>query len=135
MMIVVGDALATVIIFLAVIETPTLLFLWFATDLPSHERQLLITGVKNTIYLAFSWPRLENNQAGFVRVLLLAPLFTSAWLWVYLLVAYVMRALSHLPSSLRPLSKVMDFENHPVRTIGYVAATVSAAIVGIITLI
>jgi hypothetical protein len=62
-------------------------------------------------------------------------LLTSAWLWVYLIVAYGMRALSQLPSWLNLLSKVTDFENHPVRSIGYVAAGVSALIVAIATLV
>jgi hypothetical protein len=67
--------------------------------------------------------------------LLLAPLFTSAWLWVYLIVAYAMRGVNRVPGLLQLLSKVQDFEAHPVRTIGYVAATVSAVFVAIITLV
>jgi hypothetical protein len=58
----------------------------------------------------------------------------SISLWVDLLVAYAMRAANYLPLWLRPLSKVMDFESRPVRTIGYVAAAVAALIVGVITL-
>jgi len=40
-----------------------------------------------------------------------------------------MRALTYVPGSLKALSKVLDFEGHPVRTIGYVAASVSTALV------
>jgi hypothetical protein len=134
MAIVVGDALATIIILLALISVPYLAALWLA-DLPYQLRQMFIDEITDYIHLAFSWPHLEDSLKGFKRMLFLAPLFTSAWLWVYLIVAYGMRGLSRLPSWLRPLSKVMDFENHPVRTIGYVAATVSAAIVGMITLV
>jgi hypothetical protein len=134
MAIVVGDALATIIVFLALISAVTLVPLLFL-NLPYDARQGLGIQLTNRIYVAFSWPRLEDNQREFTIMLFLAPLFTSAWLWVYLIVAYGMRVLSHLPSWLRPLSRVMDFENHPVRTIGYVAATVSAAIVAIITLV
>jgi hypothetical protein len=32
---------------------------------------------------------------------------------------------------LKALSKVLDFEGHPVRTIGYVAASVSTALIAI----
>jgi len=59
----------------------------------------------------------------------LAALLTSAWLWLYLVVAYAMRILSLVPYWAKLLSTVSDFDNHPVRTIGYVAATASAAIV------
>jgi len=99
------------------------------TSLSIPELMLLMTKT------AFSWPHIAHDQTGIGRLMFLAPLFTSAWLWVYLVVAYAMRAANYLPSWLRPLSRVMDFESHPVRTIGYVAATVSAMIVGIITLV
>ena len=62
-------------------------------------------------------------------------LLTSAWLWVYLIVAYGMRAMSQVPPLLNRLSKVLDFSGHPVRSIGYVAAAVSAIIVGVGTLL
>jgi len=70
-----------------------------------------------------------------IWILYCAALLTSAWLWIYLIVAYVMRAATHLPTALRLLSNVLDFNKHPVRTIGYAAATVSAAIVAIVTLV
>jgi hypothetical protein len=63
--------------------------------------------------------------------LLLATLFTSAWLWIYLIVLYGMRVVSFVPGGLAALSKVQDFEKHPIRTVGYVAATISAAVVAI----
>jgi hypothetical protein len=45
------------------------------------------------------------------------------------------RGVNRVPAFLSLLSKVQDFEAHPVRTIGYVAATVSAVVVAIITLV
>jgi hypothetical protein len=96
--------------------------------------QDVVRTATQTALIAFSWPHIEDSARGLTRLAYLAPLLTSAWLWAYLLVAYAMRAASYLPSWLRPLSKVMDFESHPVRTIGYVAAAVSALIVGISTL-
>jgi hypothetical protein len=65
-------------------------------------------------------------------LLYLAALLTSAWLWIYLIVSYGMRL---FPRILAVLSRIQDLENHPVRTIGYAAATVSAAIAIIVTLI
>jgi hypothetical protein len=64
-----------------------------------------------------------------------AALLTSAWLWIYLIVAYGMRVVSFLPLVLRRLSKILDFEEHPVRTLGYLAATVSAVLIWIATMI
>jgi hypothetical protein len=135
MAVVVGDALSTVAIFVGVLIGSVLAVIWFYGAPTLDERQELITILADTIYFAFSFPHLEDSEGGIERMLFLAPLLTSAWLWVYLVVAYGMRLASHLPSWLRPLSKVMDFEHHPVRTIGYVAATVSAAIVGAMTFV
>jgi hypothetical protein len=133
-----GDTLSTMVMFLAIILTPSLGFLLFVIlseplqtiDEDAFMIMSLVDEIIHTIYLAFSSPHLENNTKAFTRVLLLAPLLTTAWLWVYLIVAYVMRAIIGFPSLLKLLSKVMDLENHPVRTVGYVAATVSAMIVG-----
>ena len=138
--VVVGDAFATLVIALAVAEIIPLsmyLIIVLANDpeaAPLRD-QFRIAAI-NMTSIPFSWPHIvDNDLSGLTRLLFLAPLFTSAWLWVYLLVAYAMRAANYLPSWLRPLSKVMDLESHPVRTMGYVAATVCALIVGIITLV
>jgi|HubBroStandDraft_2_1064218.scaffolds.fasta_scaffold68489_1 hypothetical protein len=78
----------------------------------------------------------QGPQAEYIGFwLYAAALLTSAWLWVYLIVAYGIRGLNLLLRRIEPLSNFMDFDNHPVRTIGYAAATISAAIVGIISLI
>jgi hypothetical protein len=63
--------------------------------------------------------------------LLLATLFTSAWLWIYLIVLYGMRIVSYVPAGLMALSKVMDFEKHPMRTVGYIVAAICAVVVAI----
>ena len=76
-----------------------------------------------------------HDRVHLVPLLYAVALLTSAWLWVYLIVAYGMRAVSHLPSWVKLLSKVTDFDNHPVRSIGYVTAAVSAVIVAIVTLV
>jgi hypothetical protein len=68
-------------------------------------------------------------------LLYLTALLTSAWLWVYVGVAYLLRFTSYVPRLLKLLGRFIDFENHPVRTIGYVAATVSASLVAIYTVI
>jgi hypothetical protein len=78
---------------------------------------------------------LDPRAISVTQLLYLAALLTSAWLWVYLLVAYAMRSINFVPRWIKPLSKVTDFEHHPVRTIGYVAATVSAVVVAIVTLV
>jgi hypothetical protein len=78
---------------------------------------------------------LSSSEHLFANALLLAALLTSAWLWVFLVVAYAIRAVSLVPRVLKPLSKVMDIENHPVRTIGYVSATLSSAVVLVLTML
>jgi hypothetical protein len=127
--VVVGDAFATLVVTLAFAGIVPLI----AHLLGANTRYALQNWI-TMAFIAFSWPHIGDSLAGARRLMWLVPLFTSAWLWVYLLVAYAMRAANYLPLWLRPLSKVMDFESHPVRTIGYVAAAVGALIVGIITL-
>jgi hypothetical protein len=68
-------------------------------------------------------------------LLYLVALLTSAWLWVYLIIAYGIRLVSHVPTLLKLLSRVQDFEEHPVRTTGYVVAAAMSAIVVILVVI
>jgi hypothetical protein len=126
MAIVVGDVVITKVIALTILLAPlvTIALVDRDPDLVHALEQLAIS--------AFSWPR--PGVLDYERLIFLAPLFTSAWLWVYLIVAYAMRGINRFPAFLKLLSKVQDFEAHPVRTIGYVAATVSAIFVGIMTL-
>lgn len=56
----------------------------------------------------------------------LVALLTSAWLWTYVLGAYAMRLLSFIPVVIRTLSKILDLNEHPVRSLGYVVAALSA---------
>jgi hypothetical protein len=144
--VVIGDATATILIYVAVVSLPATMIVIVFEVLSHPDEQLfhllyskgpvnyLIDGIIGRLYLAFSWPELGGKE-GIWRMQLLAPLLTSAWLWVYLVVAYGMRGVSRVPSWLKVMSKVIDFDNHPVRTIGYVAATVGAAIVAMVTLI
>jgi hypothetical protein len=61
-------------------------------------------------------------------------LLTSAWLWMYVIVSQSLRILSFVPAFVSGLSKVADLDEHPVRTIGFLAACVSSVIVGIFVL-
>jgi hypothetical protein len=120
--VVVADAVATVVIYVVIISIPNEVAIFGSAE----TREKAIAGIADVANLAFSWPHLN-----FARMVFLAPLFTSAWLWVYLIVAHGMRAPTYVPGSLKALSKVLDFEGHPVRTIGYVAASVSTALIAI----
>jgi hypothetical protein len=132
MAVVIADVLATIVITVVAAISINALFgngglaygnFWLGTPLILHiERAAKF--------------QLLYFQQGFAvsKLEFLPPLLTSAWLWVYLIVAHAMRTVNRVPALLRLLSKVQDFEAHPVRTIGYVAATVSAIFIGIITL-
>jgi hypothetical protein len=93
----------------------------------------------NTIdaLVSMTWASLNYKTTTILPIWLLysAALLTSAWLWVYLIVAYGMRTLSKISPLFKALTKILDFNDHPVRSIGYVAAAVSAIIVGVATLI
>ena len=62
-------------------------------------------------------------------------MLTSAWLWVYLIAAYASRAINDMPQLIRVLSRFLDFDGHPAKAIGYVAAAASALIVGLLSII
>jgi len=116
---VLGDFISTILTFLLV----WILFGITYDYLMGVGPQIIIDDAKYNLHM-FTDSR--------VRLLYLSALLTSAWLWVYLVVAHTMRLLRFVPSTLNHVSKVMDFQDHPVRTLGYVAAAVSAGIVLII---
>jgi hypothetical protein len=121
--IVIGDFLATTVIFaafyyLVFIDLFIPLFVHF--QCPDCDREI-----------TFIRLLMGHEQRLPFRYLYSAALLTSAWLWVYLIVAYGMRVVNSFPSLLKATSKIMDFQEHPARTIGYVAATMSAVIVWI----
>jgi hypothetical protein len=86
------------------------------------------------LYLTFP-DFLESMNGAPPDILAVAPLLTSAWLWVYLIVAYLVRGLNMIPSVAAALAKIMDFDMHPVRTVGYVAAAASALTIGVSSLL
>jgi hypothetical protein len=119
LLLVLGDFISTILTFLLV----WILFGITYDYLMGVGPQIIIDDAKYNLHM-FTDSR--------VRLLYLSALLTSAWLWVYLVVAHTMRLLRFVPSTLNHVSKVMDFQDHPVRTLGYVAAAVSAGIVLII---
>jgi hypothetical protein len=64
----------------------------------------------------------------------LVSLLTSAWLWMYVATAILMRGLLFLPTAISGLSKIADLDEHPVRTIGFGAGLISAVVVGVGTM-
>jgi hypothetical protein len=119
-----ADFIATCLLYLA-----SLLIALLARDLMVGANWNTMKEDATTILTYQNW---YSTGSGPMLILLLAALLTSAWIWIYLVVAYAMRALS---SVIPPLSKLTDFEAHPVRSIGYVAAGIGAGIVGLFTLI
>lgn len=81
----------------------------------------MVTTLSVVVTIIFTFSEFVNRQAMYLLALL-----TSAWLWVYMMVAAALRLLSYVPVVVRKLSKVMDMDEHPVRSIGYIAAALSA---------
>lgn len=137
---VIGDFLATTLILeimysIAMILDEIFIALWFDAGLFPLGPAALHAALFAKIILfggVLEYPPKFDSMGAWLYV---AALLTSAWLWVYLLVAYGMRGFGVLLRWIAPLSKFMDFENHPVRTIGYVAATISAVVVGVFGII
>jgi hypothetical protein len=119
MVVVAVDIVATGLVYLIVLSIATYLFDWVA-----ETPRSLVFELKDACEAI-----LDPETP--MRICFFAALLTSAWLWVYLITAYVLHAANGIPTLVTALSKVLDFEKHPVRTIGYVPATVSAIIVGV----
>jgi hypothetical protein len=133
--VVVGDFIATTLIYIVCVMIGLAIIFIVVERMPILTFVSSIPTALRIILYDIVYPGKGFIQFGPMRLLFFATLLTSAWLWVYLVVAYAMRAASYLPKWLRPLSIIMDFENHPVRTIGYVAAALSAVIAGVFSLI
>jgi hypothetical protein len=58
---------------------------------------------------------------------------TSAWLWLYILTAAAIRLFLVVPLLLRVLPRVVDIDQHPVRSLGFLIAAISAGTVGVIS--
>jgi hypothetical protein len=138
--VVIGDALASIAVYAIMFITAEklmfrLAYIWDPySDLPESYRWGP-TIPEMLYFVAGIFFHSDMPGVNFARALFLAVLYTSAWLWIYLVVAYSIRAVNLVPGQLKLLSKFMDFENHPVRTIGYVAATMSAMVVGVFTVL
>jgi hypothetical protein len=122
------DFVATTVIYVAILSIPGVIIRSFIE--PFHSEIEFVGQSVIEILTAIFRYRIMT-----LSLLYVVSLLTSAWLWVYLVVAYGMRAAGFLPAWLGALSRVMDVEKHPVRTIGYVAATVSAIIMGVFALL
>jgi hypothetical protein len=128
--IVVVDALATVLIYMVVLALSVFVVGWLRSPATSLSEalgwavRLIMTPQDEQYHLVHPF-----------RALLLVALLTSAWLWVYLIAAEGIRSVGLAQTYLKPISKILDFDNHPVRTIGYAAATVSALVVAIVSIV
>jgi hypothetical protein len=61
-----------------------------------------------------------------------AALLTSLWLWAFVIVSFGARFLRHVPRLLNSLSTIVDFQDHPVKALGYPVAIFCAAVVGFV---
>jgi hypothetical protein len=94
----------------------------------------LSTTAPRTLFDSFfgtTYRTVDPLAAGFYRHLYEIALLTSAWLWVYIVAAQVLRTLRFVPRFFSWYSKIADLREHPVRAVGFVAAVLSAGIAGL----
>ena len=124
---------STVFIVLADIVLTTLLFflfnivgfaIWFHLVNPRYDA--LFAGYVQIVY------SFRTSKMVPVENLYFVSLLTSSWLWAYVLGTSGARA---TPSVIKVLAQIQDFENHPVRTMGYLAATLCATGVATVLMI
>src|SRR4051812_49356786 len=90
---------------------------------PMHIGQFVLSWTAN---LSFS--RDEQIPIGM-------PFLTCAWIWAYMLTASLMRALRYVPPAMEVISKIVDIANHPVKSLGYVTAAISGAVVWVLSVV
>ena len=74
-------------------------------------------------------------KEGLPVLLYMVSLFTSAWIWAYIVGAQALRLFILIPPFLRALSKIADLREHPICTLGFMAALISSGLVGLISVI
>ena len=69
------------------------------------------------------WASLSVGKEGRVTVgiFLYSTFFTSAWVWLYVVSSMVVKVVSYLGIGIKVLKKVLDVEEKPIRSLGFVA--------------
>lgn len=65
-------------------------------------------------------------------LLLISALCTSAWLWLYFIIALILKMIMAVPVSARWLNWVIDVDSHPARALGLISGGVCAAVYALI---
>jgi hypothetical protein len=142
--VVVVDFLATTILYLFFMIIFFVLFIILPPIISGEEKITSIGQIKflvglstiqgQTWFDAFfdtGYKTTDPFAASFYRRLYEIALLTSAWLWVYIIAAQLLRVIRFMPRFFRWYSKIADLQEHPVRAIGFVAGVLSFVIVGL----
>ena len=86
----------------------------------------------NTYFLIFNYKILLQYPTS---LFVFATLMTSAWLWVYILGALAVRAMSTFGWFLSWISLFTNFKVHPARVLGGIASVTSAIFVLLASLV
>jgi hypothetical protein len=131
--VVLGDIVATTVLFVFM-NVLFFALLYFVVVASAEKYEIM--EVKPWVWSAESlMDSFQDDSFVPLRVLYVAALITSAWLWLYLIVAYVLRSFNLVPVVASHLGKMLDFQDHPVQTIGYFVAAFAAVTMGVGTFI
>lgn len=74
------------------------------------------------IFWYFVVPKTVKPLASLSSVLFYAGLMPSIWLWLYIFASLITNAVIRFPGAIRFLNYFLDFKDHPIQSIGVVAA-------------
>jgi hypothetical protein len=123
---VIGDIGLTILIYLASVISVGVVGSLFFLLIGQNDLAGIFAILPVGAVVEFAYGNIHRGEVVPIWELLPAALLTSAWLWVYLVVAYGLRGMNRASPIFRFLTQIFDLQDHPVRSIGYVAAALSA---------
>ena len=131
--IVIADVILTSLLFFLVYRGVVIIIILPITIITSDYTVLFASA---TDFSDFLRPFKTGQRSLFpMNLLYFTTLLTSAWVWAYVFGAYTIRAFAFIPPALRAMSRIMDLDEHPVRSLGWVVAATSSTVMWIITLL
>ena len=92
-----------------------LLFIFWAESISDHEKVLRILGY------SFLFRKAGPYTPYTFGIFIYSTYFTSVWIWLYVISGILVRGTASFGSLFKWLKKVLDIENQPFRSIGFVS--------------
>jgi hypothetical protein len=122
------DAVATAILCVAGFWVAEAIWYWIFVSSNHSFGALwaLLFSPHQLVFVYEAFTTLDPSSQFPVALMLLCAMATSAWIWLYILLAVITRLLRLMPAVMKVLPKIIDVDGHPVRSLGFIAAAVAS---------